>query len=111
MTTKNTITQEDVKRELENAEIHTTELFNKTVIVSVKLQNGFVLTESSSCVDPKNFDLEIGKEICLKRIENKLWELLGFTLQVKKYEMDQFIDEIEGLYKQVLEDEQGGNEE
>ena len=35
----------------------------------------------SSCVDPKNYDEKIGKDICMGRIKNKIWELLGFLLQ------------------------------
>jgi len=53
----------------------------KTVIVMCRLKNGFTIVESSSCVDPKNFDVNIGIECCMDRIENKLWELLGFVLQ------------------------------
>lgn len=53
----------------------------KTTIVHATLKNGFTLTESSSCVDPANYSREIGVEICMERIINKIWELLGFLLQ------------------------------
>lgn len=56
-------------------------LGNKTTTVTVILPNGFELTESSSCVDPDNYDHELGAELALKKIKNKLFELLGFTLQ------------------------------
>ena len=48
---------------------------------NVKLKNGFVIVESSVCVDPKNFDIEIGREICGNRIKDKIWELEGYNLQ------------------------------
>ena len=57
----------------------------KTSVVQATLKNGFTITESSSCVDPSNFDHEMGKEICLKRIQDKVWFLLGFLLQSGVY--------------------------
>ncbi|MBB6622038.1 hypothetical protein H7E67_01210 [Clostridium gasigenes] len=53
----------------------------KTTIVHATLVNGFKLTEASSCVDPSNYSKEIGTEICLGKIEDQIWGLLGFLLQ------------------------------
>lgn len=53
----------------------------KTTIVHATLINGYKLTEASSCVDPVNYNKDIGVEICLKKMENQLWGLLGFLLQ------------------------------
>lgn len=52
-----------------------------TTVVRCVLRNGFEIVESSSCVDPKNYSQKIGEEICMGRIKNKIWELLGFLLQ------------------------------
>lgn len=52
-----------------------------TTVVRCVLRNGFDIVESSSCVDPKNYDEKIGKDICMGSIKNKIWELLGFLLQ------------------------------
>ena len=79
----NTVTQEDIDKLMESAEIDVKTVFEKCTLVTVKLANGFVLTESSACVDKANYDEELGKEICLERIENKLWELEGYKLQCK----------------------------
>lgn len=81
--TKNTVTQEDIDKILEGAEAEVRTAFDKCTIVTVKLKNGFILTESSACVDPVNYDAKIGYEICLERIKNKLWELEGYRLQCK----------------------------
>lgn len=54
---------------------------DKTTIVNAKLTNGFIITEASSCVDPANFDMEIGYNICKERIQNQVWGFLGFMLQ------------------------------
>lgn len=53
----------------------------KTTIVTCVLVNGFVITESSACVDPKNYSEEIGAECCMEKIKDKIWFLLGFLLQ------------------------------
>jgi hypothetical protein len=47
------------------------------------MKNGFTVRETTTCVDPANYNEEIGKEICLKRIEDKIWLLLGYALQDK----------------------------
>lgn len=53
----------------------------KTTIVHATLVNGYKLTEASSCVDPTNYCKKIGTQICLEKIENQIWGLLGFLLQ------------------------------
>ena len=53
----------------------------KTTVTQITLKNGFIITESSSCVNDKNYSMEIGEEINLEHAKNKIWELLGFLLQ------------------------------
>jgi len=57
---------------------------DKTTIAKALLANGFIITESSSCVDPANFNIDIGSNICKDRIYNEMWRLLGFLLQTAK---------------------------
>ena len=54
---------------------------DKITIVIATLVNGFTIVESSACVDPKNYNEEIGAEICKERIKNQVWNHLGFLLQ------------------------------
>ena len=82
----NCVTQEQIDSLLKNATIEVQTILNKCTIVVVQLKNGFILTESSACVDPDNYDEKIGAEICLNRIESRLWELEGYALQKKFYE-------------------------
>lgn len=60
-------------------EIYT--LGDRTTVVRCVLRNGFEIVESSSCVDPKNYSEEMGHDICMGKIKDKIWELLGFLLQ------------------------------
>ena len=80
-TAKNTVTAEEIDALMKDAEISISTTHEKCTVVSVKLKNGFVITETSACVDKANYDVEKGKEICLQRIKNKLWELEGYCLQ------------------------------
>lgn len=45
------------------------------------LRNGFEIIETSACVDARNYDQKLGEEICMKKIKDKIWYLLGFLLQ------------------------------
>lgn len=56
-------------------------LGDRTTVVRCVLRNGFEIVESSSCVDPKNYSEKMGYEICMGKIKDKIWELLGFLLQ------------------------------
>ena len=57
---------------------------NKTTVVQATFKNGFSMVSGSSCVDPKNFSMEIGKQCCMERIKDHVWEFLGFLLQSAK---------------------------
>lgn len=83
---KNTVTPEEVKANMQDVFCTTLKPFDKPVtFVEVRMKNGFTIRESTTCVDPANYDENIGKEICLKRIEDKVWLLLGYALQEKLF--------------------------
>ena len=73
------ISAEMVERFIDHHE--TVTMGGKTTVVRAVLKNGFEIVESSSCVSAENYDEKLGEEICMKRIRNKVWELLGFLLQ------------------------------
>ena len=70
---KNTVTIEQVKENMQDVIVRTLDDFGKPcTYVTVRMKNGFTLRESTTCVDPANYNEDIGKEICLKRIENQI---------------------------------------
>lgn len=73
------ISAEMVDRFIDHHE--TVTMGGKTTVVRAVLKNGFEIVESSSCVSAENYDEKLGEEICMERIRNKIWELLGFLLQ------------------------------
>jgi len=78
------VTKEQVQNIIAVSKVDSVKLGEKSTVVSVTLPNGFVIIESSSCVDPANYDHELGMKICMERVENKVWELEGYLLQERK---------------------------
>lgn len=86
METNLKVTQKEVNENMKDVLVRTVEEFGKPcTYVTVRMKNGFTLRESTTCVDPANYSEEIGKEICLKHIEDKIWFLLGYALQDKAF--------------------------
>lgn len=78
------VTPEEVKENMQDVVVRTLDDFGKLcTYVTVRMKNGFTLRESTTCVDPANYDEEIGKQICLEKIEDKVWFLLGYALQTE----------------------------
>lgn len=79
------ITEKMIDDILADSEFDVKTIFDKCTVVTCKLPNGFVITESSACVSPENYDEEMGFEICIGKITDKLWELEGYRLQDELY--------------------------
>jgi hypothetical protein len=75
------ITDEYIAEIMDNSEFEVHTVFDKCTVVSCRLPNGFVITESSACVNPEDYDAELGKEICFNKIADKIWELEAYRLQ------------------------------
>lgn len=53
----------------------------KTVtICAITMANGHVAIGKSACVDPRNFDEKIGRELAYKDAFGQLWALEGYLL-------------------------------
>lgn len=77
--------QERIDYLIDNSEIKVDTIFDKCTIVSCKLPSGFVIVESSPCAAPEIYDEKIGIEICMKKIEEKLWELESYRIKEEVY--------------------------
>lgn len=75
------LTEEDIHRFVDASEMQTHTIGNKTTVVQATLPNGWIEVESSSCVDPINYNQQFGEKYCKKHIEEKMWKFLGFVLQ------------------------------
>lgn len=93
------------------ADIEVFTTFDKCTIVSVRLPNGFVITESSACVDPANYDEEMGFNICINKIIDKLYELEGYRLQCELHSCNNCEEECEDCEKLCCVEEEIEEEE
>jgi len=73
------ISLEMVDRFIKDVNVST--IGDKTTLVRAVLVNGFEIIEASACVDKENYSEKIGGEVCLGKIKDKIWMLLGFLLQ------------------------------
>lgn len=80
------ITEEYIDAIMAESEFRIWTEFDKCTIATCQLPNGFVITESSACVSPENYNAEIGEQICMKKIKDKIWELEAYLLQEALYE-------------------------
>lgn len=84
-----TVSEDYINWIIENSEFHIDTVFDKCTVMSCKLPNGFVIVESSACVDPDNYNEDMGIEICTNKIVDKIWELEGYVLQQKIWESEE----------------------
>ena len=75
------ITQEKIDRMMKEAKTAVFTAFGKCTVVAMQFENGFILTASSACVDPANYDLAMGVKYAKAQIEHQLWQLEGYALQ------------------------------
>lgn len=82
-TNPNSVSQEDVDNFIGSYAVNNIQVggVTKTTMVTAILVNGFVIHETSTCVDPENYDERVGAEICVNKIKEKVWDYLGFLLQ------------------------------
>ena len=81
------VLKEDVENFVTNVEVMT--VGEKTTVVNAHTLTGFDMIRHSSCVDPKNYNEELGKQYALEVVTDDLWEHLGFVLQWAKFGLKQ----------------------
>ena len=57
-----------------------------TIVCNLLLENGFVVTGTSACIDPAIFDEVIGKQIAYDNAIDKMWQLEGYLLKQRRFE-------------------------
>ena len=77
------VLKEDVENFITDVEVMT--VGEKTTVVNAHTLTGFDTVRHSSCVDPKNYSEELGKQYAMEEVVNDLWAHLGFVLQWAKY--------------------------
>ena len=80
-----TISQTDLDRFVGVDAFEAMQLDEKTFCMKCTPRTGFVMFETSSCVDPENYDQEIAAQITGEKVQNKLWGFMGFVLQWARF--------------------------
>lgn len=58
--------------------VHAFKEYDSCTVVTMRLPNGYVLVESSGCIDPAEYDHDLGVEICMKALKRRIWQLEGY---------------------------------
>lgn len=59
-----------------------------TTLVKCTMPNGWTIIETSSCIDPNEYDHEIGVGICKKRIKDEIWKLEAYLLMCQRHDLE-----------------------
>lgn len=76
-----------LKEDVENfiTDVDVTTIGEKTTLVNAHTRSSFDTIRHSSCVDPKNYSEELGKQYAMEEVVNDIWAHLGFVLQWAKH--------------------------
>ena len=89
----NRVTQEEITALLDAAQTQEHTFWDKELVVSYKLPCGFTIAGRGACVDPANFDLEIGRQLARKDAEKQLWQLEGYRKQLELFTQSATVQE------------------
>jgi hypothetical protein len=77
------VSQHEVEAMLMQADKEEHIFWGKELVVSYRLRSGFTVMGRSACVDPANFDMQVGRRLCWRSAIAQLWELEGYRLQLE----------------------------
>jgi hypothetical protein len=86
MPSQNRVTQEEIDALLDASEVQEHVFWEKELCVSYRLPCGFTVLGRGACIDPVNFDIEIGRRVAREDAANKLWQLEGYRKQLRMTE-------------------------
>lgn len=77
------VTKADIEARIEGAKFE--RLSDTLTHCIITLDNGYMVTGESACVDIENYDREIGERIAYDNAFAKLWALFGFLLAERRF--------------------------
>lgn len=63
---------------IEASAVHAFKEYDSCTVVTMRLPNGYVLVESSGCIDPAEYDHDRGVRLCMEALKRKIWQLEGY---------------------------------
>ncbi len=80
------VTKEYMESRISAVEYGSYPLTQTTTYCNILLDNGYSVRGEAACVNPENFNLEIGQKISYDNAFQKLWPLFGFLLAEKNHQ-------------------------
>lgn len=77
------VTEDDINKKIKEKEF--TRINSTVTVCNIILDNGFSVRGESACVDPANYNEEIGQHYAEVDARRKLWPLFGFMLAEDLY--------------------------
>lgn len=106
------IREERIDTLLEDADFEVNTLFDKCIVVSCELSSGFVITESYAFLTSKDYNENLGFDICYDKIREKLWELEKYRVMDEAFEENfLYFEREENEDEEEFEDELDEDEE
>lgn len=78
--------EEKLMKEWVKSQESATRVGEKTTVVCLKMGNGYEVIGTSSCVNPDEYDFEVGSFYATKDALRKIKEIVGYVNQSKRYE-------------------------
>lgn len=85
MPNRNSLSQSQIEALLDAAQVQEHIFWHKEFVASYLLPCGFTVLGRGACIDPANFDLEIGRKVAREDAVNQLWKLEGYRKQLELY--------------------------
>lgn len=82
----NKVTLEDIDHILAQSKVEFNVLGGKLTHCMITLPSGFIVTGESSCVDPAEYNKELGEKLAQANAVKTLWMLEGYELSNKRME-------------------------
>lgn len=82
---RNKVTIDDLTALVDSGHTEYNHLAGTLTHCTITLPCGFQVTGESACIDPANYDQELGREIARKKAVNALWPLEGYLLANDRY--------------------------
>ncbi len=70
----------------------------RTTLCILDLENGYTIKGLSACVDPAEFDLNLGRKYAFEDAFKQIWALEGYLLAEKMFQDKKYAAEVDGLF-------------
>lgn len=85
------VTKEQIEERISGVTYH--RLCATTTLCFLELDNGYSVLGHSACVNPQNYDEQIGQSLAYEDAMRQLWPLFGFELAERQHQKAQSLEQ------------------